>query len=78
MRWKNKNQILAIVKEHPGLFVGEITAIAYPDHVDQWDWSMCKQDVAGRLQSLKDQGRVRPIYTVYNCRNAGAKWEAVE
>lgn len=78
MRWKDKAQILSIVRENPGLFVGEIAAIAYPDHVDSWDWSMIKQDVAGRLQALKEQGRIRPIYQVTNCRNAGCKWEAVE
>lgn len=78
MRWKSKAQILSIVREHPGLQVAEIAAIAYPDHVGSWDWGMIKQDVAGRLQVLKDQKLIRPIYQVTNCRNAGNKWEAVE
>ena len=78
MRWKDKKQILQIVKEHPGLLMVEIAAIAYPDLVDSSMWGMAKQDVAHRLQVLKENGSIRPIYQVTNCRNAGHKWEAVE
>lgn len=30
------------------------------------------------LQIVKENGSIRPIYQVSNCRNAGHKWEAVE
>ena len=78
MKWVGINQIYQIVKENPKLFMFEIAAIAYPDHVDSWDFGMIKQNVASKLQHLKKAGRARPIYTVYNQRNAGNRWEAVE
>lgn len=78
MRWKDKKQILQIVKEHPGLLMVEITAIAYPELVDSSMWGWAKQDVAHRLQVLKTQKLVRPIYQVTNQMNAGHRWEAVE
>lgn len=78
MRWKDKNQTLQIVKGNPGLLMAEIAAIAYPELVDSSTWNMVKQDVAARLQVLKTQGLVRPIYQVTNQRNAGHRWEAVE
>ena len=78
MRWKDKKQILQIVKEHPGLLTAEIAAIAYPEHEGTSVWNMVKKDVASRLQILKTQRLVRPIYPVTNQMNAGYRWEAVE
>ena len=75
-------KLLGITEENPLSILAEsvvkTSGGAYPELVDSSVWGMAKQDVAHRLQVLKEHGEIRPIYQVTNCRNAGHRWEAVE